>query len=91
MLGILLYLFTAAFLDFISVSFAIAEGSHTRDFFQKLLQGPAVTYDYKWLRGVYKNAFTGKSFYSIRSTSTQCVIDPFLVQKLQMLVELANL
>ena len=36
------------------------EGKHTREFFENLLQGPAVTYDFKWLRGVYKNAFTGE-------------------------------
>lgn len=66
----------------------VLEGNHTRDFFQQLLQGPAVTYDYKWLRGVYKNAFTGAhvdNVYMSRGTSNLLTIwTPFGENPLEM-------
>ena len=42
----------------------VLEGSRPRQFFQKLLGGEILTFDYKWLRGVHREAFTGNCQYS---------------------------
>ena len=36
------------------------EGSHTKAFFEEFLQGNAISFDFKWLRGVHNGSFTGK-------------------------------
>ena len=35
------------------------EGSHTKAFFEEFLQGNAISFDFKWLRGVHNGSFTG--------------------------------
>merc|ERR1711971_866656 len=37
----------------------ILEGSHTKAFFEEFLQGNAISFDFKWLRGVHNGSFTG--------------------------------
>ena len=51
---------------------AVLEGTRPREFFQKLLGGEILTFDYKWLRGVHREAFTGAhvdNVYMSRGTS----------------------
>ena len=40
------------------------EGSHTKAFFEEFLQGNAISFDFKWLRGVHKGSFTGMQILS---------------------------
>jgi len=50
----------------------VLEGSRPRQFFEKLLGGEILTFDYKWLRGVPRTAFTGAhvdNVYMSRGTS----------------------
>ena len=37
----------------------VLEGSRPRDFFKNLLDAEPITFDFKWLRGVHKDTFTG--------------------------------
>ena len=39
------------------------EGSHTKAFFEEFLQGNAISFDFKWLRGVHKGSFTGTHIF----------------------------
>ena len=51
---------------------AVLEGTRPRKFFQNLLGGEILTFDYKWLRGVHREAFTGAhvdNVYMSRGTS----------------------
>ena len=51
---------------------AVLEGDRPRQFFEKLLGGEILTFDYKWLRGVHREAFTGAhvdNVYMSRGTS----------------------
>ena len=51
---------------------AVLEGARPREFFEKLLGGEVLTFDYKWLRGVHREAFTGAhvdNVYMSRGTS----------------------
>ena len=51
---------------------AVLEGARPRQFFEKLLGGEILTFDYKWLRGVHREAFTGAhvdNVYMSRGTS----------------------
>ena len=50
----------------------IIQGDRPRRFFEKFLDGEVITFDYKWLRGVHKEAFTGAhvdNVYMSRGTS----------------------
>ena len=50
----------------------VLEGPRPREFFEKLLGGEILTFDYKWLRGVHREAFTGAhvdNVYMSRGTS----------------------
>ena len=40
------------------------EGSHTKAFFEEFLQGNAISFDFKWLRGVHNGSFTGMQILS---------------------------
>ena len=51
---------------------AVLEGARPSQFFEKLLGGEILTFDYKWLRGVHREAFTGAhvdNVYMSRGTS----------------------
>ena len=50
----------------------VLEGPRPTLFFEKLLGGEVLTFDYKWLRGVHREAFTGAhvdNVYMSRGTS----------------------
>ena len=50
----------------------VIQGDRPRRFFEHLLDGEVITFDYKWLRGVHKEAFTGvhvDNVYMSRGTS----------------------
>ena len=50
----------------------VIQGDKPRIFFEKFLDGEVFTFDYKWLRGVHKEAFTGAhvdNVYMSRGTS----------------------
>ena len=42
-----------------SQKISFIEGSHTKAFFEEFLQGNAISFDFKWLRGVHNGSFTG--------------------------------
>ena len=55
--------------------FLFIEGSHTKAFFEEFLQGNAISFDFKWLRGVHNGSFTGMEIlFEISELSQKCYI-----------------
>ena len=50
----------------------VLEGPRPREFFEKLLGGEILTFDYKWLRGVHREAFTGAHVDNVYMSRGTC-------------------